>query len=187
MTSSTNDSHPVRPNLEVGRGQRASQRPMPYIAEAVPVGLIGASTVALFVLALDTLAGHPLGTPNALGAALFRGEAFSIDAAIRPGLVFGYTLLHIATFMVVAAAAVSAEYTLSTRGVSAPVQLTAGIAGLFVALQGIFLVLTLLLGISWGSELGFERIVIANGIAALSMAVAVRLRGLGRRLEPAVA
>jgi len=158
-----------------------NERSMPYLGSALPVGLVGAASVAIFVLVLDALAGRPFATPNALGAVLFRGEAFSLDAPIRPALVFGYTLMHGAAFASVAAAAVSAEYTLTKRRVSLPLQLVSGVVGILLGLQGLFVALAVLLGISWVGELGFERIVVANLIAAFSMALTVHLRGEGRR------
>jgi len=164
-------------------GRSSRDESMPYIGSAVPVGLVGAAFVALYVLIVDWLAGSPLGTPNALGAALFRGETFSLQAPIEPALVFGYTLLHGTAFVVVSAAAVSAEYTLVRRGVSLPVQFAGGIAGLFCGLQAMFLALTLLLDISWAGDLGIGRIIVANAIAAVTMAVTVYLRGHGRQLS----
>jgi hypothetical protein len=158
---------------------------MPYLGAALSVGLVGAATVAVFVLILDTLAGHPLGTPNALGAALFRGESLALDAPIRAGLVFGYTLLHGATFIAVAAAAVSAEHTLSRRGVSLVVQFVWGIGGLFLGLLALFLLLGSLLGIDWRAGMGLERLVLTNAVAAFSMAITVYLRGSGRRASSA--
>ena len=154
---------------------------MPYIGAAVPVGLVGATVVAIYVLLLDALAGHAFGTPNALGAVLLRGESFALDAPIRPGLVLGYTLLHAATFVAVASAAVSAEFTLNRQGVSLPIQFVSGVVGIFVGLQCVFVALTMLLEISWVGQLGFERIVVANSIAAFSMALTVYLRGEERR------
>ncbi len=156
---------------------------MPYLGASVPVGLAGASAVALFILLLDSLAGYPLGTPNALGATLLRGEAFDPTAPIRPALVFGYTLLHIATFIAVAAAAVSAEFTLSRAGTPLALQLVAQVAGLMIGLQLIFLALTMLLDLPWIGGIGFERILAANAIAALTMAMTVHLRGESRKLE----
>jgi hypothetical protein len=153
---------------------------LPYLGAALPVGLTGAAVVALLMLLLDAMAGHPLGTPNVLGAALLRGESIPLSAPIRPGLVFGYTLLHGAAFMAVAAAAVSAEFTLSSRGVPLRLQLVFGIAGLFGGLQGTFMILGLLLGVS-GETLGIGRIALANGIAAVAMAAVVALRGHGHR------
>lgn len=153
---------------------------VPYLAAAVPVGLVGAGVVALCVLIVDLMLHHAFATPSALGAVLFLGEPFRLDAPIRPGLVLGYTLIHAATFIAVAAAAVSAEYTLSREGVSLPIQLASGILGIFLGLQLVFVTLTLLLEIAWFGELGFERIVFANGIAAFSMALTVYLRGTGR-------
>ncbi|MBW2496470.1 MAG: hypothetical protein JRF61_04275 [Deltaproteobacteria bacterium] len=164
-------------------GHSSLDESMPYIGAAVPVGLVGAAFVALSVLIVDWLAGSPLGTPNALGAALFRGETFALQAPIEPALVFGYTMLHGTAFVVVAAAAVSAEYTLVQRGVSLPVQFASGIAGLFFGLQAMFLALTVLLDISWTGDLGMGRIVMANAIAAVTMAITVYLRGHGRQLS----
>jgi hypothetical protein len=163
-------------------GRSSLDESMPYIGAAVPVGLVGAAFVAVYVLIVDWLAGSPLGTPNALGAALFRGETFALQAPIEPALVFGYTLLHGTAFVVVAAAAVSAEYTLVRRGVSLAVQFAGGLAGLFFGLQAMFLALTVVLDISWAGDLGIGRIVIANAIAAVTMAVTVYLRGHGRQL-----
>ena len=155
---------------------------LPYLGAALPVGLTGAAAVALLMLLLDALAGHPLGTPNVLGAALLRSEAIPLGAPIQPGLVFGYTLLHGAAFVTVAAAAVSAEATLSRRGVPLWLQLVFGIAGLFGGLQGTFMILGLLLGVS-GETLGIGRIALANGVAALAMASMVALQGRRRRSE----
>ncbi len=153
---------------------------MPYLAAAAPVGLVGAGVVALCVLIVDLISQQAFATPSALGAVLFLGEPFRIDAAIRPGLVLGYTLIHTATFIAVAAGAVSAEYTLSREGVSPPIQLASGVLGIFLGLQIVFVVLAFLLEIAWIGELGFERIVVANAIAAVSMAMTVYLRGSGR-------
>lgn len=153
---------------------------MPYLEAAVPVGLVGAGVVALCVLVVDLIAQHAFATPSALGAVFLLGEPFRLEAPIRPALVLGYTLIHAATFIVVAAAAVSAEYTLSREGVPLAVQLACGLLGIFLALQVIFVALTFLLGISWVGELGFERVVVANLIAAFSMALVVYRRAVGR-------
>jgi len=169
-------SNPHPTSLELHRTES-----MPYLGAAIPVGLIGAAVVAVFVFLLDTLAGHPLGTPNALGAALLRGESFTLSAPIRPELVFGYTLLHLAAFISIACAAVSAEYTLSRSGMPASSQFVVGILGILLSLQAIFAVLMMLLGIPFSGELGFERILVTNAIAAFSMGIAVYLRAQNRR------
>jgi hypothetical protein len=183
MTTTTYHTSTTLSDDSRTRGAEASAASVPYLGASVPVGLAGASAVALFILLLDSLAGQPLGTPNALGATLLRGEAFDPTAPIRPALVFGYTLLHVATFIAVGAAAVSAEFTMSREGASLPFQLVTGVAGLLIALQSIFLALTLLLDLGWVGGIGFERILAANAIAALTMAITVHLRGEARRLE----
>jgi len=176
--------HTTSSTADLSRTRRANTEAVtvPYLGASVPVGLAGASAVALFILLLDALAGHPLGTPNALGASLLRGEAFDPTAPIRPALVFGYTLLHVATFICVAAAAVSTEFTLSRSGASLSYQLAAVASGLVVGLQAVFLALSLLLDIGWVGGIGFERIFAANVIAALTMTITVHLRGETRKM-----
>ena len=43
--------------------------------EGIVAGLLGAATVALWFLVIDTINGHPLYTPTVLGTAVFRGGA----------------------------------------------------------------------------------------------------------------
>lgn len=43
--------------------------------EGIVAGLIGAATIAIWFLILDTIQGRPLYTPTVLGIALFRGGA----------------------------------------------------------------------------------------------------------------
>jgi hypothetical protein len=165
------------------RGQETEDAvALPYLSESLPVSFVGAGAVAAFVLMLDTLSGNPLGTPNMLGAAFLRGDTISISAPIQPGLVFGYTLLHIAAFAIVAAAAVSAEFTLSRAKVAPKIQLLAGATGLLLALTAIMGTLMTLLGVDWVSAFGIERLISVNAVAALSMAITVYVRGEGRRL-----
>ena len=46
-----------------------------FYVEGIIAGIIGAATIAIWVLILDTINGHPLYTPTLLGTALFgRGE-----------------------------------------------------------------------------------------------------------------
>ena len=160
---------------------------MPYLGESLPVGLVGAATVAAFVLLLDVLSGHPLGTPNALAAGYLRGDMIPLTAPIQPGLVLGYTLLHVATFVFVGAAAVSAEFTLSRAGIAPSIQLVLGTAGLMSGLTVFMITLMSLVGIEAVSGFGLERILSVNAIAALAMAITVHMRGETRRLERAAA
>jgi hypothetical protein len=66
------------------------------VREGVWVGVVGATAVALWFLLVDTIAGQPLQTPAALGAALFRLPAEAIVLALA-----GYTLFHYVAFCAV--------------------------------------------------------------------------------------
>jgi hypothetical protein len=66
-------------------------------AEGTVAGLIGAATIALWFLFVDTLRGRPLYTPSLLGTALFRGrDAIASPAihAVSPVMVVLFTLAH---------------------------------------------------------------------------------------------
>jgi len=60
-------------------------------------GLVGASTIALWFLALDVVRGRPLYTPTLLGTALLRGPAAVASAKNLPislPVVLFFTLVH---------------------------------------------------------------------------------------------
>jgi FtsH-binding integral membrane protein len=72
------------------------------VREGVTTGLLGAAGVAAWFLAIDTLAGHPLFTPDALGRMLFGPlGVHPAGEGIHPGIVAGYTLFHCAAFAAV--------------------------------------------------------------------------------------
>ena len=65
--------------------------------EGIVAGIIGAATIAIWVLILDTINGHPLYTPTLLGAALFgRVDSFSSTESIRFSveMTLMYTWVH---------------------------------------------------------------------------------------------
>ncbi|MEE9191256.1 MAG: hypothetical protein V3U04_01385 [Candidatus Aerophobetes bacterium] len=65
--------------------------------EGIVAGIIGAATIAIWVLILDTINGHPLYTPTLLGAALFgRVDPFSSTESIRFSveMTLMYTWVH---------------------------------------------------------------------------------------------
>jgi len=72
--------------------------------EGIIAGIIGAATIAIWVLILDTINGHPLYTPTLLGAALFgRGEHFLSTESVRFSLemTLMYTWVHGLVFAVI--------------------------------------------------------------------------------------
>ncbi len=73
------------------------------LADGTIAGLIGAATIALWFLLVDTLRGHPLYTPSLLGTMLFRGhDAMASPAthAISPLMVALFTIVHGLIFVV---------------------------------------------------------------------------------------
>jgi hypothetical protein len=85
------DKHPL--GLAVLRGH-------PLVNEGVVTGVLGATAVAMWFLALDVAAGAPLRTPAALGSALFLGAQGMAEVRTGLGVVAGYTILHVAVFAV---------------------------------------------------------------------------------------
>jgi len=70
------------------------------LREGAATGLLGAAGVAAWFLVIDTVAGHPLFTPDALGRMLFAPlGAHPAPGGIHPGIVAGYTLFHCAVFV----------------------------------------------------------------------------------------
>ncbi len=73
-------------------------------ADGTIAGLIGAATIALWFLIVDTLRGRPLYTPSLLGTALFRGRdalASPETHRISPLMVLLFTLTHCLIFVVI--------------------------------------------------------------------------------------
>jgi hypothetical protein len=83
------------------------------VREAVVAGLIGATIVAAWFLVFDLARGQPFFTPAALGSTLFLGANSVDDVSISALTVGGYTVLHVAAFIltgfIAAAIAVAAE------------------------------------------------------------------------------
>src|SRR5262245_28461723 len=81
------------------RGTGVLREPLPYYRWGLAAGVLGAFAVAVSFLAIDLAAGHPFGTPNALGSALFLGVPFDATQPLRPIVIAGYTLVHGGLFL----------------------------------------------------------------------------------------
>jgi len=68
------------------------------VREGLIAGLLGAAIVAAWYFVFDAAAGRPFHTPNALGKVFFRGEFGPGGREIVPGIVAGYTVLHLIMF-----------------------------------------------------------------------------------------
>src|SRR5436309_2995251 len=71
--------------------------------EGLVAGLVGAATVALWFLLVDTVQGRPLYTPTVLGSALFSRGAGAPWASALPNIemVLMFTWVHGLTFVVI--------------------------------------------------------------------------------------
>jgi hypothetical protein len=130
-------------------------------------GFLGAFVVAVFFLAIDWVAGRPMWTPAALGAALFLGERLPQAANPPLVLVVGYTAVHLGVFAglgLISATALSVR-----RRLRQPARLLAIGFGLFVAFELSFALFALLFSRSLMGDLGAWRITGANALAAAAM------------------
>ena len=108
--------------------------------EGVTAGLLGATGVAVWILAVDTVAGQSLHTPALLGKALLSVLGRGIENHDMLFFVGAYTILHGAVF--ISMGCIASVLLTATR--RAP-QFTAGIALFFVVLELGFYFLTLVL------------------------------------------
>ncbi len=76
-------------------------RPWHVVRDGIVIGGAGALALAVWLLIIDAIAGHPFATPAALGAGLFQGTR-AVDAMpADPGwLILGYTTFHFLVFFV---------------------------------------------------------------------------------------
>src|SRR5207244_11878472 len=88
------------------------------LREGFIAGCIGAATVAVWFLIIDSINGHPFFTPAMLGSAVFWGASGTGSVVMEPARIFGYTMIHVSAFVVVgciaAALAAEVEYAPST-------------------------------------------------------------------------
>jgi hypothetical protein len=70
------------------------------VSEGIVAGLLGGLAVALWFFLFDLSAGRPFQTPTILGAAIVGKQGAAMMASVSPELVFVYTVLHLAAFMV---------------------------------------------------------------------------------------
>lgn len=111
------------------------------VREGLIVGLLGALIVALWYLVVDTAAGRPFHTPNALGGVFFRGDANPGARAIVPSLVAGFTVLHLIAFAAVGMALTLMVH-LASRHLALRMGLWIGLVVAFFFLAGLTYMLT---------------------------------------------
>jgi hypothetical protein len=136
------------------------------LRETLFSGLIGAAAIALWFFVLDLLRGRPFFTPAALGSVLFLGARSAADVQVTLGPVFGYTILHIAMFLL---SGFMAATLLNQAERHPPVLL--GIVLLFVTFEVLFFGILVIIA-NWLLDILESWAVLAsNFIAAAAMGV----------------
>jgi hypothetical protein len=150
--------------------------------EGVAAGLVGAVTIAVWFLILDTIGGRPLYTPTVLGTALFRhGEGLATPETLPISLemVLMFTWVHALVFAAVGGA-VSWLLWIAERHPS----LGFGILFLFVVCEFGFIAAAMLFAEPVLRALAWPAVLVANLLAATAMAVYFRLRHPNLRIHP---
>lgn len=144
--------------------ERCPAPPATWLWEGVIAGLVGAATIALWFLLLDTIQGHPLYTPTLLGSALFRpgaGLPSPGGFVISFEMVLLYTGIHWLAFCIVGVA-VSRLLELATR----KPHIGFAIVLLFVVFQFGFIAAAMILEEPVLRALGWVEVLWANLLAA---------------------
>lgn len=150
--------------------------------EGIVAGLLGAATIALWFLIVDTLSGRPLYTPNLLGTAVFRGGAGLDHAAALPTsfeMVVLFTWVHALVFAAIGGLAARllafAEHTANVGF---------GIVLLFVVFEFGFVAVTMIFAEDVLSSLAWPAVLVGNILAAAVMGAYFWRRHPNLRIEP---
>lgn len=134
------------------------------IRESLVAGLLGASAVAVWFLAIDFVRGTLLFTPAALGSAIFFGARGVAEVQLTVTTIVGYTVLHLAAFLMVGLIAAA----LADAADKDP-PLLLGLGLLFVTFEALFIGF-MAIAASWLLDaLAWWTIAVANFIAAAAM------------------
>jgi hypothetical protein len=151
----------------ITRDQRSAEVSQLYL-EGIIAGVIGAATIAIWFLVLDTVYGRPLYTPTVLGTALFRhgeGLAAPENLPISIEMTWMYTWVHGLAFCVIGGVA-SRLLALAERNSN----LGFGILLLFVFFEFGFVATASVFAEPVLHALTWPAIIVGNLLAAASMA-----------------
>ena len=129
-------------------------------------GGIGGSAIGLFFLLLDAVEGRPLYTPTLLGASLFGGVAPASVEAVRLDMVSFFSMVHFATFFVLAGAL--SYVSRVSRAVEGHVLVMT--AMVFCVLTAAILLADWVFMPGVVETLGYGRVLVANALTGLAMA-----------------
>ena len=149
--------------------------------EGLVAGLVGAATIALWFLILDSLSGRPLYTPTVLGTALFRRGGMTPLSEILPNLemVLMFTWVHGLVFVAIGGI-VARLLALAERQPSVGF----GILMLFVFFEFGFIVAAMFFAEPILHALAWPAVLVANILAAAAMGGYFWLRHPNLRVHP---
>jgi hypothetical protein len=149
--------------------------------EGVIAGLVGAATVAVWFLILDSLSGRPLYTPTMLGTALFRRGAAIPLTEVLPDLemVLMFTWVHGLLFVAIGGV-VARLLAVAERQPNAGF----GILMLFVFFEFGFIVAAMFFAEPILRALAWPAVLVANLLAAAAMGGYFWLRHPNLRVQP---
>jgi hypothetical protein len=150
--------------------------------QGIVAGLIGAATIAVWFLILDTVSGRPLYTPTVLGTALFRGGeglATPESLPISMEMVLMFTWVHALVFAMVGGAA-SWLLWMAERNPN----LGFGILIFFVFCEFGFLVVALMVAEPVLHALAWPAVLVANLLAATAMSLYFWVRHPNLSIRP---
>lgn len=136
----------------------------PLLIEGIGTGLIGAAAVAAWFLFVDLVGGRPFHTPAAIGSALFLGAQSESEVHASLGLLAGYTMVHVAAFVVFGVIMAALAAYLERAGSRILVVSLALIVSEAGALAVLWVSAEWVLG-----SIGLWAITVANGLAVTAM------------------
>jgi len=111
------------------------------LREGIVAGLLGAVLVAGWYFVFDLAAGRPFHTPNVLGKVFFRGDLDPGIHRIVPGIVAGYTVIHLIMFALIGTLLTLLVH-LATRNLALRMGLWMGLVVAFCLVAGLIYALT---------------------------------------------
>lgn len=156
-------------------------RPTALYQEGLIAGLVGAATIAVWFLILDSLSGRPLYTPTVLGTALFRRGAPTALTEVLPNpeMVLMFTWVHGLLFVAIGGIA-ARLLALAERQPSAGF----GILMLFVFFEFGFIIAAMFFAEPILHALAWPAVLVANLLAAAAMGGYFWLRHPNLRVRP---
>jgi hypothetical protein len=139
------------------------------VGDGISAGLIGASAVALWFLVVDAALREPLFTPSLVASALLQGMPAAPDHPVDLTMVAAFTALHSLAFI---GFGVVVSWVVDQFEHTPDLPLIA--IGVFLALEGGFVVATKLLVPDVAAVIGHGFIVAGNVFAALGMGFYLR-------------